>query len=359
MNRTTSRAKPSSSDVAEIDEDWEEYNPSKGPFHVHMIAGSCAGLAEHGIVYPIDTAKTFYQARYDNGAAGAGKQALKSTIEQHGWRRMYRGIFAVFLGVVPAHSAYFSIYEVAKESFGANESGHHPIAAAASGVCATMAHDIFMTPLDVVKQRLQLGCVCQNTKECYKGVVDCTRGIVRQEGYIALFRSFPTTLLMNVPYSAVNVAVNESARKLISPSGQFDEKTFFLSGAIAGGLAALFTNPLDVAKTRLQTQSISSAPVTSTFEKGVSAASKNTRGLSTSVSPGTFGSPALTRALYTSPKSHLRYSGLFDTMQKVAREEGPEALLRGSLVRMLAHAPAVGVSWTAYELCKKFLINSL
>lgn len=234
MNRTTSRAKGSGSD--EIDEDWEEYNPSKGPFHVHMIAGSCAGLAEHGIVYPIDTVKTFYQARYDGGAAGAGERALKNTLQQYGWRRMYRGIFAVFLGVVPAHSAYFCIYEVAKESFGANGSGHRPLAAAASGACAVMAHDLFMTPLDVVKQRLQLGCICENTNQCYNGVADCARGIIKQEGYIALFRSLPTTLLMNIPYSAVNVAVNESARKFISPSGQFDEKTFFLSGAMAGGV---------------------------------------------------------------------------------------------------------------------------
>ena len=117
-----------------LDEDWEEYDASKGPFVVHMIAGSCAGVAEHGIVYPIDTMKTYLQIRYDNNNNNsAGRNALKNAISSQGLSRMYRGIFAVFAGVIPAHSAFFSVYEITKEKFGANLEGHHPFAAAAKG----------------------------------------------------------------------------------------------------------------------------------------------------------------------------------------------------------------------------------
>ena len=360
MNRTVSATRVALEVIEEIDEDWEEYNPSKGPFVAHMIAGSIAGLAEHGIVYPIDTVKTFYQARYDSagGETTSGKKALMNTWKEGGFRRMYRGIFAVILGVVPAHSAYFSIYEVAKEQFGANRKGHHPLAAAASGAAAVIAHDMFMTPLDVVKQRLQLGCICQNTNQCYNGVADCALGIVREEGYIALFRSLPTTMLMNIPYSAVNVAVNESARRIINPSGNFDTKTFLSSGAIAGAVAALFTNPLDVAKTRLQTQSINFSALGSSQSMKKSAGT-STRGLSTSVgaTAGAFENVRTTHFAVSKPTPQLRYKGLFDTMKRVAREEGASALMRGSMLRMVAHAPAVGVSWTAYEYCKTWLTS--
>ena len=128
-----------------VDDDWEEYDASKGPFAVHMIAGSCAGVAEHGIVYPIDTMKTYLQVRSDNNAHKnlAGRSALKNVIATEGITRMYRGILAVFAGVIPAHSAFFSVYELSKEKFGANLQGHHPFAAAASGACATVAHDLF------------------------------------------------------------------------------------------------------------------------------------------------------------------------------------------------------------------------
>ena len=62
--------------------------------------------------------------------------------------------------------------------------------------------------------------------------------------------------------------------------------------------------------------------------------------------------------MYSSSSGAVRYNGLFDTIVTVAKEEGPMALMRGSGVRMLAHAPALGVSWTAYELCKKLLLDN-
>ena len=82
----------------------------------------------------------------------------------------------MFAGCIPSHAAYFSVYEAAKEAFGANAEGHHPFAAAASGVMATVLHDAVLTPLDCVKQRLQLGL--------YGGFLDCVRTMVREEGGI-------------------------------------------------------------------------------------------------------------------------------------------------------------------------------
>jgi len=40
-----------------VDEDWEEWDPSKGSFMHHMIAGSCAGVMEHVAMFPLDTYK--------------------------------------------------------------------------------------------------------------------------------------------------------------------------------------------------------------------------------------------------------------------------------------------------------------
>ena len=157
----------------DFDEDWEEYDPKNGPFIHHMIAGSMAGFVEHAGMYPVDWAKTHLQANRH-----ATTQQMESFFKKQPLRTMYRGVGAVFAGVVPAHSAYYSIYEVAKDRFGANRQGHHPIAAAASGAVATIAHDIVMTPLDVVKQRMQLGM--------YKGVLHAINVIVKTEGLSSL-----------------------------------------------------------------------------------------------------------------------------------------------------------------------------
>ncbi len=55
-----------------------------------------------------------------------------------------------------------------------NVPGHHPLAAAGTGALATLLHDAVLTPLDVVKQRLQLGF--------YAGASHALRDILCREG---------------------------------------------------------------------------------------------------------------------------------------------------------------------------------
>jgi len=51
---------PVASAAATFDEEWEEWDGSS-PFWVHCVAGSTAGVAEHVLVYPLDTVRTHIQ----------------------------------------------------------------------------------------------------------------------------------------------------------------------------------------------------------------------------------------------------------------------------------------------------------
>ena len=79
-------------------------------------------------MFPIDTMKTIMQVR--NAPPAAGRNALAvaghrgvlpafaQMAEQQGLRRMWRGVQTMFTGCIPAHGAYFTIYETFKPVFG-------------------------------------------------------------------------------------------------------------------------------------------------------------------------------------------------------------------------------------------------
>ena len=46
----------------EVNEDFDEWDPNETSFLTHVLAGSSAGLAEHILVFPIDTLKTHLQS---------------------------------------------------------------------------------------------------------------------------------------------------------------------------------------------------------------------------------------------------------------------------------------------------------
>ena len=218
-----------------------------------MVAGSIADMVEHMAMYPVDTVKTQMQAlRLCPIKSVCIRQALQSILKSEGISGLYRGIGAMGLGAGPAHAVYFSVYEICKKSFSGGDL-NDSVAHAASGVCATMASDAVFTPMDVVKQRLQL------SNSPYKGVWDCVKRVLSEEGFGAFYASYRTTVLMNAPFTAVHFATYEAVKKglmEISPESASDERLVVhaTAGAAAGALAAAVTTPLDVVKTQLQCQ---------------------------------------------------------------------------------------------------------
>jgi len=216
----------------------------------HMMAGCAAGVMEHTIMYPVDCVKTRmmtlcpdpranYQSVYD---------AFKRIIQTEGPRNTLRGIEAMVAGAGPAHALYFACYEKMK-SFGEQKLGNSSfVINGSAGACATVLHDGVMNPADVVKQRMQMYCSSHRT------VFHCARNVYRSEGFRAFYRSYPTSLAMNIPFQSIHFMVYEKSQDYLNPSRQYNPATHIVSGAFAGGAAAAATTPLDVCKTLLNTQ---------------------------------------------------------------------------------------------------------
>ena len=221
-------------------------------FWQYMLAGSVAGVVEHTAMFPVDTLKTHMQAASPpcrpTLSLGAALRAAVSG--EGGALALYRGLPAMALGAGPAHAVYFSVYEFAKSRLSDRFGPNNPAAHASSGVLATVASDAVFTPMDTVKQRLQL------TSSPYSGVSHCVRTVFRDEGLMAFFVSYRTTVLMNAPYTAVHFSTYEAAKRVLGDLAADEESlaVHATAGAAAGALAAALTTPLDVVKTQLQCQ---------------------------------------------------------------------------------------------------------
>lgn len=124
-----------------------------------------------------------------------------------------------------------------------------------------LAASVVYVPTEVLKTRLQLQGRYNNTHFYsgynYRNTVDAARTIVRVEGFSALFYGYQATLSRDLPFSALQFMFWEQFRDWAvqwKGSNELSTPLEFLTGAAGGGLAGAMTCPLDVVKTRLQTQ---------------------------------------------------------------------------------------------------------
>ncbi|KMT05381.1 hypothetical protein BVRB_7g175130 [Beta vulgaris subsp. vulgaris] len=278
-----------------------------------MVAGSIAGCVEHMAMFPVDTIKTRMQALGSCPIKSVGvRAAFRSILQSDGLAGLYHGIAAMGLGAGPAHAVHFSVYEFCKKSFSGGNVNNH-VVNATSAVCAEVLSDAVFTPMDMVKQRLQLS---GGVGGAYKGVWDCMKMVFREEGFGAFYASYRTTVIMNAPFFAVFFATYEAAKKglmEISPDKADDERLVVhaTAGAAAGALAAVVTTPLDVVKTQLQCQGVCGC-------------------------------------------DRFATGSIRDVIKTIVKKDGYRGLMRGWSPRMMFNTPAAAIVWSTYEAVKTF-----
>jgi len=90
----------------------------------------------------------------------------------------------------------------------------------------------------------------------YKGIVDCFRRVIVQEGFVSLWRGNTANVIRYFPTQALNFAFKDYFKKLFGYSAAKDGYWKWFAGNLASGGAAgasslLFVYSLDYARTRL------------------------------------------------------------------------------------------------------------
>ncbi|XP_052773281.1 mitoferrin-2-like [Mya arenaria] len=294
--------------TVEEEEDLYESLPPSTTTATHMFAGALAGIGEHCVMYPFDSVKTRMQSLVPDPRADyrGVVDAMTTIFRYEGLRNTTRGIGAMIGGAGPAHALYFASYEHLKKVFSKGQEGNH-IARGAAGCAATVIHDLFMNPADVIKQRMQI------YGSQYKTCTECGLSVLRTEGAVAFYRSFTTQLSMNIPFQMVHFMTYEFAQDIFNKSREYNPVSHGASGALAGAAAATITMPLDVCKTLLNTQEHCS-------------------------------------------RTNISYiNGMGAAFRTVYEFQGFKGYFRGLTARVFYQMPSTAISWLIYEFFKSIL----
>ncbi|TPX13129.1 uncharacterized protein E0L32_006555 [Thyridium curvatum] len=233
------------------------------PPYLHcMLAGGLGGTSGDMLMHSLDTVKTRQQGdpHIPPKYTSLGSSYYKILRQEGIGRGLYGGWLPALLGSFPGTLIFFGTYEFSKRHLLDYGVQSH-IAYLSSGFLGDLAASIVYVPSEVLKTRLQLQGRYNNpyfrSGYNYRGTVDAARMIARQEGVGALFYGYKATLYRDLPFSALQFMFWEQGQSWARQWKQGRDigvPLEFLTGAAAGGLAGAMTCPLDVVKTRLQTQ---------------------------------------------------------------------------------------------------------
>ncbi|XP_068600935.1 mitochondrial glutamate carrier 1-like [Brachionichthys hirsutus] len=301
-----------------------------------LINGGVAGIVGVTCVFPIDLAKT----RLQNQRSGqhlykSMMDCLIKTVKSEGYFGMYRGAAVNLTLVTPEKAIKLAANDFFRHQLSKNSGGLTVFKEMLAGCCAGMCQVIITTPMEMLKIQMQdagrlaaqqrvMPCVVLKmggastvlsrsynaTPACQvvrASATDITRELVRAQGVTALYRGLGATLMRDIPFSVVYFPLFAHLHQLgqrssVEPSVPFYWS--FMSGCLAGCVAAAAVSPCDVVKTRLQS-----------LRKGV---------------------------------NEENYNGVVDCVRKILRKEGPRAFLKGASCRALVVAPLFGIAQVMY-----------
>lgn len=279
-----------------------------------MISGAISRL----IVHPVDTIKAklqVSQGKNSNDVINI-RSVVRNTLKNEGIKGLYRGLMISWAGSAPGVCVYFSAYEFSKQTLLEYEiiRNNNFLAHFSSGMFAEFVSCAIFVPIDVIKERLQV----QSNLNIYnyKGGADAFKIIMRTEGIRGIYKAYGATVASFGPFSALYFALYEKFKFMTV--GEQKEIGFWpslLCAGIAGSIASVVTNPLDMAKVRMQ----------------------------------------VVRASASSGAQIFQYKNMFHGIYLIWKHEGFKALFQGSFARCLFHTPNTAIIMGTVETIRAHL----
>ena len=224
--------------------------------------GGVFTLAVDCLLYPLELIKTRVQVETGSRATllAASRRAATDVYTREGFRGLYRGFTLFTLGGLPSQGMYFWGFGAARAALiDINNERHEDsrvslfyIDCAAGGIADMLAAPLWV-PAEVLSTRMQVqGPGVTKTAT----TLDAARAVWASEGFRGFFRGLSASVLAFGPASALWWGVYGSSHRFLETQEAYIPSIMAdaMSGFAAGVISSIVTNPLEIAKTRLQVQ---------------------------------------------------------------------------------------------------------
>ncbi|KAK8193124.1 mitochondrial carrier domain-containing protein [Phyllosticta capitalensis] len=309
----------------------------------YFVAGGLAGIISRTTTAPLDRLKVYLIAQTRNtdtvqtAKSGAALTALRKGAQSlvvatkelwatGGIRSLYAGNGLNVVKVMPESAVKFGAFEASKRLFAKIE-GHnnprdiHTWSKFMAGGFGGMVSQFVVYPLDTLKFRMQ----CETVSGGLHGnalIIATAKKMWAKDRLRAFYRGLPMGLFGIFPYAAIDLGTFEylkrfvtarKARRLHCHEEQAEPGSFMTAfiGGFSGAFGASLVYPLNLLRTRLQSQGTVLHPRT--------------------------------------------YTGIADVTRQTIKGEGVRGLFKGLTPNLLKVVPAVSITYVVYEQSKKAL----
>lgn len=213
---------------------------------VSFLCGCLGGVANILSSHSFDTIKVRMQIldlKFVN--------CFKYMVKNEGIGALYKGITSPLFNVPLIYAIYFGAYETGKWLQGVDPKKEVTISeAVTAGALAGFAVTAVMTPVELVKCRLQMLGTGSKTKTV--GAFKMANQIVKARGIKELYKGSLITLCREIPATAVYFGIYEYLSRELKAAYGSSQLITLTAGGLAGLLSWAASYPQDVVKTKLQ-----------------------------------------------------------------------------------------------------------
>lgn len=247
---------------------------------------------------------------------------IKQTLRNEGVKGFFKGMSSPIVGVGGINAILFGAYGGASRYLGdKNTAAGLPAQLTIAqvfmaGSFAGIVNTIICSPVEMLKTQLQIQYNNPNEPPKYKGPMDLAKHIMRTDGAAGLARGIVSctwreSIANGAFYGTFEFAKRFFARREGVDPSKLGAGWLILSGSLAGIGYWTSSYPLDVIKSRIQSDPFGGAP--------------------------------------------RKYTGVIQTAKLIIAEEGAAALFRGYTTCIARTIPAAGATFLAYEMALRAL----